>query len=129
MSVEIHIEWEGETHLVGRLHTAERSAAVSFEYTADWLGRTGAFAIDPTSLPLRDEPPQLADFGLCSPLHFCRLPPMISRRALALAVACLAIHFIRDREHGRVLESLRELPRAPAADVVGNEAGQHGREA
>jgi serine/threonine-protein kinase HipA len=56
MSVEIHIEWEGETHLVGRLHTAERSAAVSFEYTAEWLGRAGAFAIDPTSLPLRAGP-------------------------------------------------------------------------
>ena len=56
MSMEIHIEWEGETHLVGRLHTVERSAAVSFEYTAEWLGRAGAFAIDPTSLPLRAGP-------------------------------------------------------------------------
>jgi serine/threonine-protein kinase HipA len=56
MSMEIHIEWEGETRLVGRLHTAERSAAVSFEYVAEWLGRTGAFAIDPTSLPLRAGP-------------------------------------------------------------------------
>jgi serine/threonine-protein kinase HipA len=56
MSVEVHIEWEGKTHLVGRLHTSERSAAVSFEYTAEWLGRAGAFAIDPTSLPLRAGP-------------------------------------------------------------------------
>ncbi len=56
MSVEIYIEWEDETHLVGRLHTAERSAAVSFEYVAEWLGRPGAFAIDPTSLPLRAGP-------------------------------------------------------------------------
>ncbi len=56
MSVEIHIEWEGETHLVGRLHTADRSAAVSFEYAAAWLGRPRAFAIDPTSLPLRAGP-------------------------------------------------------------------------
>lgn len=56
MSVEVHIDWEGETHLVGRLHTAERSAAVSFQYTAEWLGRSGAFAIDPTSLPLRAGP-------------------------------------------------------------------------
>lgn len=53
MSVEVHIECDGETRLVGRLHTAERSAAVSFEYAAEWLGRAGAFAIDPTSLPLR----------------------------------------------------------------------------
>ena len=53
MSVEIHIEWQGETHLVGRLHTAERNPAVSFEYAPEWLNRAGAFAIDPTSLPLR----------------------------------------------------------------------------
>ena len=53
MSVEVHIEWAGETHFVGRLHTAERSPAVSFEYAPGWLGRAGAFAIDPTALPLR----------------------------------------------------------------------------
>ncbi|MEO6971702.1 MAG: type II toxin-antitoxin system HipA family toxin [Chthoniobacterales bacterium] len=53
MSVEVHIEWAGETHFVGRLHPAERSPAVSFEYAPDWLGRAGAFAIDPTALPLR----------------------------------------------------------------------------
>jgi len=53
MSVEIHIEWQGETHRVGRLHTAERNPAVSFEYASEWLSRAGAFAIDPTSLPLR----------------------------------------------------------------------------
>ena len=53
MNVEVHIEWEGETHLVGRLHTPDRRTAVSFEYTAEYLGRAGAFALDPTSLPLR----------------------------------------------------------------------------
>ena len=53
MSLEIHIEWRGKTHLVGRLHTAERSASVSFEYDAEWLLRNDAFAIDPTSLPLQ----------------------------------------------------------------------------
>jgi len=53
MSVEVHIEWEGQTHFVGRLHTAERRPAVSFEYAAEWLGRAGAFSIDPTSLPLQ----------------------------------------------------------------------------
>lgn len=53
MSVEVHIEWQCETHLVGRLHTPERSATVSFEYTREWLSRADAFAIDPTSLPLR----------------------------------------------------------------------------
>jgi serine/threonine-protein kinase HipA len=53
MSLELHIDWEGETFLVGRLHAAERSPAVSFEYASEWLGRADAFAIDPTSLPLR----------------------------------------------------------------------------
>jgi len=53
MSIEVHIEWAGETHLAGHLHMAECSPAVSFEYVADWLERAGAFAIDPTSLPLR----------------------------------------------------------------------------
>ena len=53
MSVEIHLEWKDETHFVGRLHTTERSPAVAFEYAAEWLGRRGAFAIDPTTLPLR----------------------------------------------------------------------------
>lgn len=52
MSMEVHISWADSTHLVGRLHWAERSAAVSFEYAPDWLGRANAFAIDPTSLPL-----------------------------------------------------------------------------
>ena len=56
MSVEVHIEWEGETHFVGRIHTAQHSPAVSFEYDPGWLGREGAFAIDPTSLPLRAGP-------------------------------------------------------------------------
>lgn len=53
MSIEVHIEWMGETFLVGRLHTGDRNPAVSFEYAPEWLGRPGAFAIDPTSLPLR----------------------------------------------------------------------------
>ena len=49
MSVEVHIEWGDETHIVGRLHAAERSAAVSFEYAAEWLNRADAFAIDPNA--------------------------------------------------------------------------------
>jgi len=53
MSVELHIEWGDETLLVGHLHTAEHSPAVSFEYAAEWLRRDDVFAIDPTSLPLR----------------------------------------------------------------------------
>lgn len=52
MSWEIHIEWQGQTCLVGRLHASQRGSAVSFEYASEWLQRDGAFAIDPTSLPL-----------------------------------------------------------------------------
>lgn len=53
MSVEVHIDWQGQTHFVGRLHTAGRGSSVSFEYATEWLQRDGAFAIDPTSLPLQ----------------------------------------------------------------------------
>jgi len=53
MSLEVHIDWQGQTHLVGRLHAAERGASVSFEYATEWLQRDGVFAIDPTSLPLQ----------------------------------------------------------------------------
>lgn len=53
MSLEVHIEWRAETHLVGRLHASPRSPDVSFEYAIEWLARADAFAIDPTSLPLR----------------------------------------------------------------------------
>jgi serine/threonine-protein kinase HipA len=53
MSVEVHIDWQGQTHFVGRLHSAQRSAATAFEYAAEWLERADAFSIDPTSLPLR----------------------------------------------------------------------------
>ena len=53
MSLEVHIEWKGQTQLVGRLHAAERGPSVSFEYALEWLQRADAFAIDPTSLPLQ----------------------------------------------------------------------------
>src|SRR5436190_5018118 len=53
MSLEVHIDWRGQTHLVGRLHAAERGASVSFEYASEWLQRDDAFPIDPTSLPLQ----------------------------------------------------------------------------
>ncbi len=56
MSIEVHIDWQGTTHLVGRLHTAERSAAVTFEYAREWLARAGTFSIDPTGLPLGPSP-------------------------------------------------------------------------
>ncbi len=56
MSLEVHIDWKAQTHLVGRLHAAESGLSVSFEYETDWLQRDDAFAIDPTSLPLQRGP-------------------------------------------------------------------------
>ena len=53
MSWEVHIEWHGETRLVGRLHATGRGPAVAFEYAPEWLKRGDAFPIDPTSLPLQ----------------------------------------------------------------------------
>jgi len=56
MSLEVHIDWQGQTHLVGRLHPAEPGPSISFEYAPEWLQRNDAFAIDPTSLPLHRGP-------------------------------------------------------------------------
>ena len=53
MSLEVHIDWRGQTHLAGWLHAADRGTSVSFEYAPEWLGREDAFAIDPTALPLQ----------------------------------------------------------------------------
>jgi 5-methylcytosine-specific restriction endonuclease McrA len=56
MSLEVHIDWQGQTHLVGRLYPAEPGPSISFEYAPEWLQRNDAFAIDPTSLPLHRGP-------------------------------------------------------------------------
>ncbi len=53
MSIEVHIDWQDQTLLVGRLQAADRGGSVSFEYASEWLHRADAFAIDPTSLPLQ----------------------------------------------------------------------------
>lgn len=53
MTLEVHIDWQGQTALVGRLHADEHNSSVSFEYALEWLQRADAFAIDPTSLPLQ----------------------------------------------------------------------------
>jgi serine/threonine-protein kinase HipA len=53
VKVEVHVEFGGDCHRVGTLHSAARSPSVAFEYVPSWLSRSGAFAIDPTSLPLR----------------------------------------------------------------------------
>jgi serine/threonine-protein kinase HipA len=77
MSVEVHIDWQGETRLVGRLHTADRGSSVSFEYAAEWLQRDDAFAIDPTSLSLQRTPQHAASvFGAiqdCGPDRWGRV--------------------------------------------------------
>jgi len=77
MNVEVHIDWAGQTRFVGRLHADERGPAVTFEYEPEWLQRTDAFAIDPTSLPLRPGPHHHAElFGVmqdCGPDRWGRV--------------------------------------------------------
>lgn len=53
MNVDVHVDWQGETHLVGLLYPAERGGGVTFEYDRAWLARADSFAIDPTALPLQ----------------------------------------------------------------------------
>lgn len=56
MKAEVHIDRLGEAQFVGLLHADDRSQSVAFEYAAEWLQRADAFAVDPTSLPLRPGP-------------------------------------------------------------------------
>ena len=67
MSLEVHIDWAGETLLAGSLFPVERGPTVSFEYavshpskqvaavlhvlTREWLLRPDSFALDPTPRP------------------------------------------------------------------------------
>jgi hypothetical protein len=37
MNLEVHIDWQGETRLVGQLFPAEKGPAVTFEYAREWL--------------------------------------------------------------------------------------------
>jgi serine/threonine-protein kinase HipA len=69
MNLEVHIDWMNGTFLVGRLHPSDQGNAVTFEYSADWLKRDNAFAIDPTSLPLQPGPHHSA--GLFGAIHDC----------------------------------------------------------
>lgn len=77
MSIEVHIDWQGTTHLAGRLHTAERSSAVTFEYAREWLARDDSFPLDPTGLPLGPSPiHRAALFGAmqdCGPNRWGRI--------------------------------------------------------
>ena len=49
---DICIDWDGQTLEVGKLYANDRSAAVTFEYSEEWLNRHHSFAIDPDGLPL-----------------------------------------------------------------------------
>ncbi len=53
MAIEVHIDVAGAPIRVGTLHPASRGPAVAFEYDRSWFDRDGAFAIDPTALPLQ----------------------------------------------------------------------------
>ena len=53
MSWAIHLDWAGQTQLVGHLSAHARGPAVAFEYAPGWLQRADAFSIDPTGLPLQ----------------------------------------------------------------------------
>jgi len=77
MNLEVHFDWRGQTHLVGRLYADEHSPAVTFEYVPEWLRREDACAIDPTALPLRSGPQHSATlFGVmqdCGPDRWGRV--------------------------------------------------------
>ena len=77
MNVEIHIDWRARSQFVGRLHADDRSQTVTFEYAPEWLQQGDAFAIDPTSLPLRPGPHHSAAlFGVmldCGPDRWGRV--------------------------------------------------------
>lgn len=108
MSWEIHIEWQEQTHFVGRLHAAERGPAVSFEYAPEWLQRADAFAIDPTSLPLR--PGAQHSPALFGAIHDCgpdRWGRLIIERAVRKKV--LAQKLYRDLDYVLALDDSSRL--------------------
>ncbi len=53
-TIEVHIDYEGETRLVGLCrYIAKRHGQSSlFEYDESWLNNSNAFSIDPANLPL-----------------------------------------------------------------------------
>ena len=53
-TIEVFIDREGETRLVGWCHCFARRGSRSsvFEYADEWLGRVDSFALDPANLPL-----------------------------------------------------------------------------
>lgn len=57
-TIEIHIDYGGETRLVGRCQyaTKVRNKSSVFEYADEWLTYSEAFALDPANLPLNSNP-------------------------------------------------------------------------
>ena len=56
MSLQVHIDWQGQPHRVGLLYADERGTTCSFSYVEEWLKQDGSFAIDPVALPLQRGP-------------------------------------------------------------------------
>jgi serine/threonine-protein kinase HipA len=108
MSWEVHVDWQGQTRLVGRLHTADRGPAVSFEYTNEWLNDPSSFSIDPTGLPLGPGPRHNSSlFGVvqdCGPDRWGRI--LIGR---ALRKGVLAPKPYRDIDYVVALEDASRL--------------------
>ena len=108
MTTEVHIDWRGDTHFVGRLHMSERGPAVTFEYAAEWLDRVDTFSIDPTALPLRVGPHHSASlFGAiqdCGPDRWGRL--LIER---AVRKHVLASKPFRDLDYVLALEDCSRI--------------------
>lgn len=57
-TIEVHIDYGGETRLVGhcRYATRVRNKSSVFEYADEWLSYSEAFALDPANLPLNSNP-------------------------------------------------------------------------
>ena len=53
-TIEVHVDHEGETCLVGRFRyiTKRHRQSSVFRYADEWLDRANAFALDPANLPL-----------------------------------------------------------------------------
>ena len=108
MTTEVHIDWRGDTHFVGRLHMSERGPAVTFAYAEEWLDRVDTFSIDPTALPLRVGPHHSASlFGAiqdCGPDRWGRL--LIER---AVRKHVLASKPFRDLDYVLALEDCSRI--------------------
>lgn len=108
MSIEVHIDWRGQTLLVGRLYPADRGAAVSFQYDRGWLARADVFSIDPTGLPRQSEPQHAGSlFGAiqdCGPDRWGRV--LIER---AMRKHVLATRPYRDLDYVLALDDFSRI--------------------